>query len=139
MQVKDVMTETPTCCSKDSKLQDVAQKMAQENCGAIPVVESEGSHKLAGMITDRDIVIRAVAEGNNPLDMTAGDCMTKATVTTTPDASVEDCCNLMEQNQIRRIPVIDENGGCCGIVSQADIAMKTSEQATGELVGAISR
>ena len=88
----------------------------------LPVVEDNAHNKLIGVITDRDIACRAVAEGKNPLDLTAKDIMTSKVYTVTPKTSVEDCCNLMEEKQIRRVAVIDDNGCCCGMVAQADIA-----------------
>jgi CBS domain-containing protein len=139
MKVEEIMTKNPVCCTADSKLQDVAQMMVKNDCGCIPVVENEENKKPVGMITDRDITIRTVAEGKNPLDLTAGDVMTDQVITVTPDSSVEDCCNKMEDNQIRRIAVIDENGGCCGIVAQADVAIKSTESKTAEVVEKISK
>src|SRR5262245_14784486 len=115
MQVKDIMTRNPACTTPDTKLQDVARLMVESDCGEIPVVENRRSMKLVGVVTDRDISCRVVAEGKNPLEMTAGDCMSSPCVTATPEMSLEDCCRLMEENQIRRVPVVDENGGCRGI------------------------
>jgi CBS domain-containing protein len=80
-----------------------------------------------------------VAEGKNPLEMTAGDCMSGPCVTVTPEMSVEDCCRVMEENQIRRVVVVDERGACCGIVAQADIAQHATKQETGEVVREVSR
>ena len=94
---------------------------------------------MIGVITDRDIACRAVAEGKNPLDLTAKDMMTSKVHTVTPKTSVEDCCNLMEEKQIRRVAVIDENGGCCGMVAQADIAINAGNQKTAEVVQKVSK
>ena len=102
------------------------------------VVEDEESMKLVGVVTDRDIVSRTVAEGRNPLEMTARDCMSSPVVTVTPETSVDDCCNTMEWNQVRRVPVVD-GGGCCGMVAQADIARQGSEHQTAEVVHDVSR
>lgn len=139
MNVNELMTKNPACCTADSKLQDVAQMMVKNNCGCIPVVENENSRKPIGMITDRDITIRTVAEGKNPLDLTAGDVMTDQVVTVSTDTSVEDCCNKMENHQIRRIAVVDENGGCCGIVAQADVAINADKNKTAEVVQKVSK
>ncbi|HEY8459479.1 MAG TPA: CBS domain-containing protein [Blastocatellia bacterium] len=139
MQVKDIMTREPACCTPDANLQDVARLMVECDCGEIPVVESKQNRKPIGVVTDRDICVRAVAQGKNPLEMTAGDCMSTPCVTVTPEMSVEDCCRVMEENQIRRVPVVDENGVCCGIVSQADIAQHASKQETAEVVREVSR
>jgi CBS domain-containing protein len=124
MQAKDLMTRNPACCTPETSLQEVARMMVDCNCGEIPVVDNHESMRPIGAITDRDITCRSIAKGLNPLNMTAGDCMTSPCVTITLEASLEDCCRLMEENMIRRIPVVDGSGRCCGIVSQADIAQK---------------
>lgn len=139
MNVKNIMTPNPVCCTPESKLQDVAKLMVDHDCGCIPVVESSSNNKPIGMITDRDITIRTVAEGRNPLEMTAGDAMTPSAITITPETSVEECCEVMERNQIRRVAVVDENGACCGMVAQADVALNAGEKATGEVVQEVSK
>jgi CBS domain-containing protein len=120
MQVKDLMTPNPACCSRDTKLQEVARLMVQHDCGEIPVVDQ--NRKPVGVVTDRDIACRTVAEGKNPLDLTAGDIMSSPCVTVTPDSNLDECVKLMEDKQIRRVPVVDASGAICGIVAQADIA-----------------
>lgn len=92
--------------------------MVEHDCGAIPVVEDERNRKPVGIVTDRDITCRTVAEGKNPLEMTVGDCMTGSCATVSQKDDVEDCCRIMEENQVRRVPVVDDGG----IVAQADIA-----------------
>lgn len=123
----------------DEGLQAVAKMMVDNDCGCIPVVENSSSNKPLGIVTDRDICCRTVAEGKNPLDLKARDVMTKNVVTVTPETSVEDCCNLMEDNQIRRIAVVDDKGACCGIVAQADIAVNASGSKTAEVVQEVSK
>ncbi len=139
MLVNEIMTENPACCTADTSLQEVAKMMVTNDCGCIPVVEDSAHNKLIGMITDRDITIRTIAEGKNPMNLTAGDAMTKNVVTVTSETSVEDCCNMMEDNQIRRIAVVDENGGCCGMVAQADIAINANDNKTAEVVQEVSK
>jgi CBS domain-containing protein len=139
MNVKNIMTPNPVCCTPETNLQDAAKLMLEHDCGCIPVVENSSTNKPVGMITDRDITIRTVAEGRNPLEMTVGDAMTPSAVTITPETSVEECCNVMERNQIRRVAVVDENGACCGIVAQADVALNAGEKATGEVVQEVSK
>lgn len=139
MLVKEIMTENPACCTGDSGLQDVAKKMVDNDCGCIPVVDSEDSKMPVGMITDRDICCRVVAEGRNPLDLTAADAMTSTVISVTPETTLEDCLNLMEDSQIRRIAVVDNNGAICGIVAQADVAMNASDHKTAEVVQEVSR
>ena len=139
MQVRDIMTKNPACCTADSSLQDVAKLMVEHDCGETPVVDNTTSMKLVGVITDRDITVRTVAEGKNPLEMTAGDCMSSPCVTVRPELSVEECCTVMENNKVRRVPVVDDKGSCCGIVAQADIAQHATEQATAEVVKGVSQ
>jgi CBS domain-containing protein len=122
MQVKKIMTKNPACCTPDSTLQEVAHMMEMYDCGCIPVVESHQSKRPIGTITDRDITIRTISEGKNPIEMKASDIMTKDIVTVTPDTSVDECLNVMENRQIRRILVVDRSNKCVGIVAQADLA-----------------
>ncbi len=116
------MTKNPACCTPDSTLQEVAHMMEMYDCGCIPVVDSQKTANPVGTITDRDIAIRTFAADRNPLEMKASDIMTKDIVTVTPDTSVQECLNVMEKRQIRRVLVVDNNGRCAGIVAQADLA-----------------
>jgi CBS domain-containing protein len=138
MQVKEVMTADPACCTSENGLQEVAQMMVDNDCGEIPVVENKETKLPIGVITDRDIVCRTVARGLNPLDLTVADCMSKPCVTVTPDMSVEECSRTMEENQIRRVPVVDADGSCCGIVALADIALHAPRSVAAEVVKEVS-
>lgn len=120
-------------------MQEVAKMMLDNDCGAIPVVESNNHKRPIGVVTDRDITVRTVAQGDNPLNMTAKSVMTKSVITATPDMRVGECVDLMEENQIRRIPVIDENGDVIGMVAQADIAIKADEADAEDLVEEVSK
>ena len=139
MQVREFMSKDPVCCNPESSLGDVARLMVDHHCGEIPVVEHGNSGKLVGVVTDRDITCRTVAKGRNPLELTAKDCMSSPVVMVTTDTALEDCCHTMEENQIRRVPVVNETGGCCGIVSQADIARVGSEKIAGKVLKEMSR
>jgi len=139
MQVQEIMTSNPACCTPQMNLQQVARMMTEFDCGAIPVVEDAQTHQLIGIITDRDITCRAVAAGQNPFSATVGDCMTNPVWTVSPDTDLEDCIRMMEEYHIRRIPVSDGSGCCCGIVAQADIARCAPEQEAGILVQEISQ
>lgn len=138
MQVREIMTANPACCTSGTTLQDVAQMMTDHDCGEIPVVENTDNNLPIGVITDRDIVCRTVAWGLNPLDLRAGDCMTTPCVTVTPETSVEECCRILEDNKIRRVPVVDAGGCCCGIVSLADIALHAKKNTTAEVIKEVS-
>ena len=135
MQVKEVMTADPACCSADTSLPEVAKMMVDNDCGEIPVLENKIP---VGVITDRDIVCRIVANNINPLESRAADCMSKPIVTVTPDMSIEECSRLMEENRIRRVPVVDERGACCGIVALADIARQAQSNVAGQIVKEVS-
>ena len=140
MFVREIMANRLVYTTPDASLQDVARQMADNDCGQIPVVESAQSHKLVGVITDRDIVCRAVAQGRNPLELKARDCMSSPVVTASADANLEEICQLMEQHQIRRVPVIDAGGKVLiGIVSQADIARVGTDKRAGHVVKEVSR
>lgn len=138
MQVKEVMTSDPACCTAGTPLPEVARMMIDNDCGEIPVVENQSSKLPIGVVTDRDIVCRTVANGINPVALTAADCMSKPIVTVTPDTSLEECCRIMEEKQIRRVPVVNERGTCIGIVSLADIALHTRKSVAGEVVKEVS-
>ena len=138
MQVKELMTPNPACCTPEMSLRHVASMMVDCNCGEIPVVDSLHSMRPVGAITDRDITCRTVAKGLNPLTMTVAGCMSTPCVTIAADASVDECCRLMEDNLIRRLPVVDSDGRCCGIVSQADLAT-TVDRVAAEVLRHVSQ
>ena len=138
MQVKEMMTPNPACCTSDTSLPNVARMMVVKDCGEIPVIENTITRIPIGVITDRDIVCRIVAKDLNPLDLTAADCMTQAIVTVTPEMSLEECCKIMEEKLIRRLPVVDDRGACVGIISVADIALHTGKNVAGHIVREVS-
>ena len=134
--LSSVMTANPACCSSDTPLREVARMMAENDCGEIPVVESG---KLVGVITDRDIAVRAVAEGRDASSTRASDCMTTPVTTVSRNGSLADACEAMERDQIRRVVVVDDNGAVCGIVAQADIARTGRDHETAEVVQQVSQ
>lgn len=139
MLVREIMSSQVEFCTPQDSLQDVARKMESCDCGAIPVLEDQQSRRPVGIVTDRDITIRAVAKGQNPLELSAGDVMSGQVLTVRPDTDLEVCLRLMEENQIRRMPVVDNSGRCCGIVAQADVAENASPNATAELLKDVSQ
>jgi CBS domain-containing protein len=136
MQIRDIMSPNPACCARSTSLQEVAHMMVAEDCGEIPVCDE--ARKPVGVVTDRDIVCRLIAKGKNPLEMRAEDCMSSPVVTANPDTPVEEAVRLMEQYQVRRLPVVDADGKCCAMVSQADLARKGPRDATIEVVEKVS-
>jgi CBS domain-containing protein len=137
--IQDIMTQNPASCTPETQLRHVAQLMVENDCGSIPVVENTENLRLLGIVTDRDIVCRVVAQGKNPVDAPAQDAMSQPVVSVRPDSSVNDCIRLMEENQIRRIPVVDENGRLVGLVTQAQIARSANAQQVGKAVKTVSR
>ena len=136
--VKGLMTKNPACATEGATLQDVARLMAEHDCGVVPIVASDGDRKPVGIVTDRDITCRTVALGKNPLEMTAGECMTRSCVTVAPETSAAECCEIMQQHQLRRIPVVDDAGRCCGIVSLADVVRYAPKDQTVDVVRSVS-
>jgi len=121
MEIKQIMTQNPACCTPDSTLPEVARMMRENDCGLIPVVNSMSDMKPVGTITDRDITIRTLADNRDPMSLKASDVMTADIATVTPETSLEECFDVMENHEIRRVLVVDSWGKCCGIVAQADI------------------
>jgi CBS domain-containing protein len=139
MKVREIMTANPACCTPDSTLQEVAQMMKQNDCGLIPVVDSKSSLRPIGTITDRDITIRTVAAGHDPVGMRASDVMTTHIATVTPETSIEQCFDVMEDREIRRVLVTDQQGKCVGIVAQADVVQSDANPArTNRVIREIS-
>ena len=136
MDIRSVMTANPATCGRDATLQDVARLMKQNDCGEIPIVDAD--RRPLGVITDRDIAVRAVAEGLDPRNTTAADYMTSPVATVREDGALEDVCRVMEQNRIRRVIVVDRQGSVAGIVAQADIALSGRDSTTAEVVKQVS-
>ena len=136
-KVREIMTRSPGCCTASTPLEDVARMMIMHDCGEIPVLDDEGTP--IGVVTDRDICCRTVAQGKNPLEMTAGEVMSSPCVTVGVDDTVHECCEVLEAHMIRRVPVVDARGVCCGIVSQADIARGADARETADLLREVSR
>lgn len=138
MTVRDLMTSSPATCTPDTPLRDVARTMADEDCGAVPVVESEGSTQPVGVVTDRDIAVRVVARGTNPADVTAVGAMSEGAVTVRSDADVDEAARTMKDRQLRRLVVVDGGGAIVGVLAQADLARAGADRQTGDVVEAIS-
>jgi CBS domain-containing protein len=111
--------------------------MVQCDCGAIPVVDPQ-TQAAVGIVTDRDIICRAVAEGENPIGMQADQVMSLPVTSVGPEATLEDCLSRMEMARVRRMLVVDDRGQLCGMVAQADIARMAPARDTAELVKDVS-
>jgi CBS domain-containing protein len=132
--IRDAMTEDPRSIGASASVVEAAQLMREEHIGSLPITDDE---QLVGMITDRDITTRVVAEAADPKTTSVGDVYSQDLISIEPDQDLEEALRLMARHQVRRLPVI-ENGRLVGIVAQADIALGESEKRTGELVEAIS-
>ena len=132
--VRDAMTENPSSIEASASVVEAARLMREEDIGSLPITDGE---KLVGLITDRDITTMVVAEGADPEATSAGDVSSRDPISVGPDKDIEEALQLMARNQVRRLPVV-ENDGLVGIVAQADIALKENQEKTGELVEAIS-
>jgi CBS domain-containing protein len=134
---RDVMTPDPVCCSPHTTLDEVAKLMARNDCGEIPVIDT--GDQIVGVVTDRDIVCRVVAEGKNPMAYTAETCMSGPVVTVRDDSPLEEVVATMEKHQIRRVPVVDARDSVVGIISQADVSWEGAPREVAELVREVSR
>jgi CBS domain-containing protein len=132
--VRDTMTENPRSIEASSSVVEAARLMREEHIGSLPITEDE---QLVGMITDRDITTRVVAEAADPTMTSVGDVYSRDLISVEPDKDLAEALQLMARHQVRRLPVV-ENGRLVGIVAQADIARRENEKQTGELVEAIS-
>jgi Predicted signal-transduction protein containing cAMP-binding and CBS domains len=132
---RDIMTTGPECARADETLVDAARKMRDLDVGALPICGQD--NRLHGMVTDRDIVIRCIAEGGDPASTKVSDLGGGETVTIGADDPVEEVLHTMAQHKVRRLPVIDGHQ-LVGMVSQADVARSLPEDKVGELVEAIS-
>ena len=134
-QIKEVMTPNPTACEPSTGIVDVARMMREEDAGAIPIVEGG---RLVGMVTDRDIVVRALADGRDPQSTTVGEIASKNVVAVEPDDDLGRALELMGERQVRRLPVVEDDR-LIGIVAQADIARHGSDRKTGQVVEEIAQ
>jgi CBS domain-containing protein len=134
--ISDVMTSNPRGVETATPVADAARIMKSENVGSVPIVEGD---RLVGMLTDRDVAIRVVAEGKDPRSTTAGEIASRDLVTIDPQQDLDEALQLMARHQVRRLPVVEEDGRLVGIVAQADVAQVGDDARTGEVVQQISQ
>jgi CBS domain-containing protein len=132
---KDIMTPGPRCVGENDTLVDAARLMAELDVGALPICGED--KRLKGMVTDRDIVVKCLAQGGEPASTTAGSLAEGKPITIGADDDIEDALEVMKRYQVRRLPVIDGHD-LVGIISQADIALSLAAQDVGETVAEIS-
>jgi CBS domain-containing protein len=135
----DVMTRNPVCAQPGDMVASVAQLMRDNDVGPIPIVADNDSKRLVGIVTDRDLAMNVVAEGRDPNTTRVEEVMTREVVTCRTDDDIEAALDAMSQQQLRRIPVVDENNMLVGIIAQADVATRMDQPSTtGEVVKEIS-
>lgn len=132
------MTREPSCVTPDTPLDEAARLMKDQNVGMLPVVDAEGSQRLIGVVTDRDITIRHVAEGHTSV-CSVKEAMTERVATARPDSSLDEVMDLMGSEQVRRVPIVDERGSLVGVVAQADIVRQGNDRKAEKTVEEISQ
>jgi CBS domain-containing protein len=132
MKAQDIMAKNPTTVTPDTPVRDAARLMKDEDVGVLPVVESSASKRLVGLLTDRDIAVRLVAEGRDTTKSRVQDAMTADLKTCKANDDVEDVMDVMAREQVRRIPIVDDRGALVGIVSQADIVREAKSDKKSE-------
>jgi CBS domain-containing protein len=131
VKIQDVMTRNPRTVTPEAPAREAARIMQEEDIGVVPVVEGDQSRRLVGVITDRDIAIRVVAEGRDG-DSRVREIMTSKLHTRHPDDDLDEAMDTMAEEQVRRVPVVDDRGELVGIISQADVVRKARDEAKAE-------
>ncbi len=135
MKARELMSAQPACCTPNDTVQEAARLMRECDCGCIPVVEDKESNRLVGVITDRDIACRCTAEGKGP-KTPVREAMSHDPKSCRPDDDIEAVERIMADDQVRRVPVMDDRGRCVGIIAQADLALN-ARAATDSEVGRV--
>jgi CBS domain-containing protein len=136
----EVMTKDPVYCLPNDAVARAAQLMKKENIGPIPVIENEQTKKLVGIVTDRDLALKVVADGRDPKVTKVEEVMTREVVTCRPEDDLQKALDAMSEHQLRRIPVVDDGNKLVGIIAQADVATRVNQpQKTAETVEGISQ
>ena len=136
----EVMTKNPVCCLPSDLATKAAELMKSEQIGSIPVIENEQTKKLVGIVTDRDLTLRIVAEGLDAKSTKVDAVMTRKVVTCRPEDDLQKALDAMSEHQLRRIPVVDNDNKIVGIIAQADVATRVNQpQKTAEVVKEISQ
>jgi CBS domain-containing protein len=134
--VRDAMHQGCECIGENQSMLAAATRMEQLDIGAMPICGQDD--RLKGMITDRDIVVKVLAQGKNPATTMAGELAQERLVFIRADAPMDQALSLMQEHKVRRLPVLDENKRLCGMISEADVATHMPQERTGELMGAIA-
>lgn len=132
MKIQEIMTRNPSCVTADASVRDAAQIMRREDVGIVPVVEAAGDRKLIGLVTDRDIAIRCIADGKDSTCRVRDVMSADDLATCSADDDVDDVMDAMSKEKVRRIPIVDERGSLVGIVSQADVVRKANDDSKAQ-------
>lgn len=135
-QIRDLMTDNPRTIDAEKPVAYAAKMMRDEDVGLAPIVQGD---RLVGTLTDRDIAIRVVAEGRDPESTTVREVASTDLVTIDPERSLDEALRLMAQHQVRRLPVVEEDGRLVGVLAQADVARHGEDRETGQVVEQISQ
>lgn len=135
---RDIMTDSPAVCTPESTARDAAKLMEDNDCGSLPVVEDRNSMKLTGIVTDRDLALRVLGRGQGP-DSSVREAMSRNVACVKPDDKLDEVERLMSDQQVRRIPVVDDQGRVLGIVAQADLAREQHAVGTKDFSRVIER
>jgi CBS domain-containing protein len=139
MQCSEIMTRNPKCCVPTDSVMKAAQLMKSQDVGPIPIVADKDGRKLTGIVTDRDLTIKIIAEARDPITTRLKEVMSDNVVSCKESDEVDQVLKLMEANQIRRIPVVDQDNHLLGIIAQADVATRLGNPGTtGRVVEQIS-
>jgi CBS domain-containing protein len=138
MFARDIMTRQVVTCTPQNTVLEAAVLLATNDCGILPVIDDQRGRKPIGVLTDRDIVCRVVAQGKDPAATRVSDCMSTPVACVQADVRVEECVRLLADNHIRRLVVVDDDGSCCGIIAQADVARFLPQETAGQLVREVS-
>ena len=137
---RDIMTKDPFCCLAGDSVVRAARLMKDHDIGLLPVLEDHENKRLAGVVTDRDLVIKVLAEGLDPATTAVEHAMSKRVVACSPDDSYDQALELMEKHRIRRVPAIDHSGRVVGVISEADVALRVRDrQKTAKVIESISQ
>jgi CBS domain-containing protein len=135
-KISELMTPDPCAIEADKPVSYAARMLKDEDVGLAPIVEGD---RLVGTLTDRDIVTRVIAEGKDPQSVTVREVASTDVVTVDPEQDLDEALRLMASNQVRRLPVVEEDGRLVGVVAQADVARQAKDKQTGDLVEDISQ
>ena len=136
----EVMTKNPVCCLPSDTVSNVARLMKSKDFGSVPIIENEQTKKLVGIVTDRDLALKILADGRDPKSTKAEEVMARTVVTCRAEDDLQKALDAMSRNQLRRIPVVDKSNGIVGIIAQADVATRVDQpEKTAAVVREISQ